>query len=257
LTTVYQYGDREAAIVAVRRMSRRLRGMVAADDKLAAAFQTALDGIVAEAAETDPSLPMLVGYVQSAIRQPALVSGSLDDRFDAFSFLADDLLALLSPIEVTGYGRWTARTVEMALMATLTSMSRVVTTSVPDTRAHAISVAVRILDEFWDIVDALDTVAAAFDAQDWDARYFSQSTTYTIAARLVTECIRYLLKSAYDLRVEKRFTLGNPTAPIVLAIKEYPGYEIDRALDLLIKANALSGNDILLIPAGREIVVYV
>ena len=261
MASVYQYGDREAAIVTLRRIStaidQRLSGMVAGDDTLAAEFQTAQQGIEDETALTDPSLQMLAGYLQSAIRQPSLIAGPLDDRFDAFSFLADDCLALLTSIEVTGYGRWQVKTVELALASVLTSMARVITTSVPDTRVHAIAVADRILTKFWDIVDALDTVAESFNAADWDARYFSQSTTYTIAARMIAECVRYLLKSAYDLRVEKRFTIRNATAPVVLAIEEYPNYEIERGMDLLIKANALTGDEILLLPVGREIVVYV
>lgn len=262
MTSVYQYGDREAAIVTLRRIvtaiGQRLSGMVARNDELSQEYQAALAGIASEVTESEPSLGLLAGYLQSAIRQPALVGGLLlDDKLDAFALLADDCLAFVSVPEVTGYGRWTVRTVELALCAILTSMARVVTTSTPDSRAHAIAVAERLLVEFSDIVDALDTVAEAFNDQDWDKRYFSQTTTYTITADLIATCIRYLLKSAYDLKVEKKFTVQQPTAPVCLAITEYPGFEIERALDLLCRANALTGDEILLLAPGREIVVYI
>jgi hypothetical protein len=261
MSTIYQYGDQEAALVTLRRISSfielRLARLVSTDDALAAEFRVAQNGIAAESALTDPAFGVLAGYLQSAIRQPALVGVQLDDRFEAFSLLADDCIGLLADLEVTGYGRWIARTVQLSLSAILTSMSRIVTTSVPDSRAHAITVAVRMIDEFWDMVDALDTAAERFNNSDWDMRYFSQTTTYTRAAQLVAECVRYLLRSAYDLRIEKRYTLRQPTAPITIAIKEYPNQQIEAALDLLCKANALSGDDILLLPSGREIMVYV
>jgi hypothetical protein len=261
MTNVYQYGDRDAAIVTAQRVATaidlRLSRMVALDDKIAAEYQAAQSGLTYETGLTDPSLVIVAGYLQSAIRQPSLTAGILDERFEAFSSLIDDLLIILDGVEVSGYGRWQARTIELSLSAILTSLSRVVTTSTPDSRAHAITVAGRILDELWDIVDALDTTAARFDLQDWDARYFSQSRSYTIAAHLVAEAVRYLLRSAYDLQVEKRFTLRSPTAPVVLAIEQYPNQEIERALDLLCKANAIYGDEILVLPSGREIVVYV
>lgn len=232
--------------------------MVAGNDKLSQEYQAAIAGLAAEVSGSDPSLGVLAGYLQSIIRQPALAAGlALDDRFNAFALMVDDCLELVAVPEVTGYGRWTVRTVELALCAIMTSMARVVTTSTPDSRAHAIAVAERMLAEFADIVDALDTVAEAFSDEDWDARYFSQTTTYTISADLVSTCIRYLLRSAYDLKIEKRFTVRQPTAPICLAITEYPGFEIERALDLLCRANALTGDEILLLAPGREIVVYI
>lgn len=259
--SIYQYGDREAAIVTLRRIStfvdQRLAGLVAADDTLSGAFQAAQLGIETETSEDEPNLSVLAGYLQSAIRQPALAAGQLDDRMEAFSGLGEDCLSLLTGVEITGYGRWQTRAVELAIAAILSSMSRVITTSTPDSRSHAIVIACDLLDRFTDYVEALDTVATAFEDQEWDARYFSQTTSYTIAARLVSMCIRYMLKAAYDLRVEKRFTILEPTAPIVLAIKEYPGVDIERAYDLLIRANSLTGDEILLLEYGREIVVYI
>lgn len=261
MTSIYAYGDREAAIITLRRISTfidsRLSGLVAADDELAAAYQTAQAGIAAETAETEPSLVVLAGYLQSAIRQPALAAGQLDDRLEAFAGLADDCLSILDVSETTGYSRWQVLTAELAIAAILTSMSRIITTSTPDSRAHAITTAADLLTRFTDYVEALDTISRAFEALDLDARYFSQSTTYTIAARLVATCVRYLLKAAYDLRVEKRFTVREPTAPIVLAIREYPNVEIEPAMDLLIRANALTGDEILLLEPGREIVIYI
>jgi hypothetical protein len=262
MTSIYQYGDRDAAIVTIRRISTfirlRLEKLTSKDNDIAAAFQAAMTGLDIETSEDDPSLGVLVGYLQAAIRQPALEVGfQLDDRFDAFSFLADDCLSLLDGSEITGYRRWQTKAVELTLCAVVGAMARVITTSTPDTRAHSMTIAGRLIDEFADIVDALDTVAEEFENQDWEARYFSQTGSFTVMHKLVASCLRFLLMSAYDLKIEKRYKVKQPTTPIEIAIKEYSNYEIEEGLDLFIKANALSGDEILLLPSGREIVIYV
>jgi len=261
MPNVYQYGDREFGVATIRRLATladiHLSGLCSGDDEIVSAVQAALDGLDSEASLDDPSLGVLAGYLQAAIEKPAAVAGELNDRVTAYTGLADACLAMLDDTEITGAGRFRSAAVEVAVAAVLCGLARVVTTSTPDTRAHAIDLAGTLLDLFSDIVEALDTIQEAFEDQDWDARYFSQTATYTIAIELMATCVRYLLRSAYDLKIEKRWILREPTAPIVIAIQEYSSQEIDKALDLLCRANALTGAEILLLPAGREIVVYV
>lgn len=261
MTNPYQYGDREYGIDTVKRIAAlsatRLHQLSDLDDDIAAAVQAARDGLDGEAALDEPSLGLLAGYLQTMIERPALAGGDTDDRIEAYTGLATDCLALLTGIEITGAGRFRAAAVELALSAVLVGLARIVTTSTAETRAHAIAIAGTVLDTTTDIVDGLDTVAESFDDLEWDSRYFSQTATYTIAAKLVTACVRYELRAAYDLRVEKRFTLSKPTAPIVIAIQEYGDVAPEVALDLLVRANSLSGFDIFLLPAGSEVVVYV
>ena len=261
MSNPYQYGDQEYGIDTVKRIAAlsamRLRPLSDLDDDIAAAVQTAWVGITGEAALEDPSLGLLAGYLQAMIERPALAGGDTDDRLEAYTGLAADCLALLTGIEITGAGRFRAAAVELALSAVLVGLARIVTTSTAETRAHAIAIAGTLLDTTADIVDGLDAVSEAFDDHEWDTRYFSQTSTYSIAANLVATCVRYELRAAYDLRVEKRFTLSKPTAPITIAIQEYGDVAPEIALDLIVRANALSGFDILLLPAGREVVVYV
>lgn len=262
MVQIFNYGDREAALFTMRRISTMIEsdlgGMVVLDDTLASEFKTALAGIETEAASDEPSLTVLAGYVQSAIRQPALASGlELDDRLEAFTTLSDDVLALLIGNVPGGYGRWVFRAVELVECAIFTSLARVVTTSTPSSRSHAVLTAESLLTEFSDVVDALDTAASEFDDLNWDLRCFSQTSAYTVISTLVSRCVAYLMRLAYDLKIEKRFTLKRPTGVISLAIEHYPDIDVDKACDLIIKANELSGDEILLMASGREIVVYV
>jgi hypothetical protein len=57
--------------------------------------------------------------------------------------------------------------------------------------------------------------------------------------------------------VEKRFKLSLPRAPIEIVITEYGSLgENDAYLDEFISANDLSSYEILMLPAGREVVTY-
>jgi hypothetical protein len=258
---IYQYGDRELGIATIQRLSTlaqlHLGCLYSTDDEITASVQAASDGLDAEVIVDDPSLAVLAGYLQAIIQQPSAVAGELDDRVLAYTGLADECLVLLDDTEITGAGRFRTAAIEVAVSALFCGLALVVTTSTPETRTAAIDLAGTVLALFEDCVEALDGIQKAFEDSDWDARYFSQTATYSITANLVATCVRYLLRSAYDLKIEKRFTLREPTAPIMLAIAEYATQDIDKAFSLFVRANALTGDEILLLPAGREVVVYV
>jgi prophage DNA circulation protein len=63
-----------------------------------------------------------------------------------------------------------------------------------------------------------------------------------------------LINQAYNLRTERRITLATERTPLDL-VAEFYGGSIDE-LDDFIKTNGLQGDEIILIPAGREVVYY-
>lgn len=259
---VGEYGDRAAAVNILTRIATAaqlgLESLTFGADEIAGMVQTARDGFDEEAAETTPDLVILAGYVQSIIERPSLVTTvALDDRFEAYSDLSTELLALLDDITIDGPGFNRALCVELAFSSVLYGLAVIVQTGQPDTRSHALSVAWDLLSLFETAVEALDTAQEAFEDQPMDSRYFSQTATYTVASNLVVNCVKYLLISAYNLKIEKRFTLKKREAPVMIAISEYGDMSIDDAFDLFIKANSLSGIELLLLEAGREVVVYV
>jgi hypothetical protein len=71
-----------------------------------------------------------------------------------------------------------------------------------------------------------------------------------------------LLASAFNLRTERRITLDVETTPLNLIAQFYGTSplevpDLDAALDEIISSNGLIGEEIFLIPAGREVVYYV
>lgn len=70
-----------------------------------------------------------------------------------------------------------------------------------------------------------------------------------------------LLSRAFNLRTERRITLDVETTPLNLIAQFYGTSplevpDIDAALDEIIATNGLIGEEIFLIPAGREVVYY-
>ncbi|MEE8206711.1 MAG: hypothetical protein V3T82_07160, partial [Nitrospinaceae bacterium] len=87
--------------------------------------------------------------------------------------------------------------------------------------------------------------------------YFSQSRSFVDAARMSALAMAFLLKSTFDLSAEKRITLTQAENPVMIALREYEGPgDSDSNIDLFYSSNNLTGQETLLLPVGKEIVVY-
>ena len=87
--------------------------------------------------------------------------------------------------------------------------------------------------------------------------YIPMASTYPDLMELLRLLIEYLLSIIYDLKTEICFTLKAERAPIAIAIDYYgpKGWD-DSFLDLFIASNGLYGDQINLLPAGFEVVIY-
>jgi hypothetical protein len=68
-----------------------------------------------------------------------------------------------------------------------------------------------------------------------------------------------LLEKSFALRAARRVTLTRDCTPLDLVwelMKPASGDDLEAALDQLIKQNKLGGDDLLMIPAGREVAYY-
>ena len=124
-------------------------------------------------------------------------------------------------------------------------------------RGYAVSAMENITDRFNSTTAALDEIQDTFSGLDIDLQYFSESQSYTSLVNLFTLALQYLISQFFNLKVEKRFTLKVPRSPIKLTIDEYGEFgDNDFYYNLFLKSNKLSGNHIVLLPAGFEVVVY-
>lgn len=200
----------------------------------------------------------LAGQVQNLVQFPALVSDDIDARLNAYSGFIAEALNISTGDDLTNRGKNVVSIQEVALTAAIIATASVVITGDLKTRKQAIESIESISALFVDITDGLDDIQEAFKDNDIDIQYFSQSSSFSDASIIVAQASAYLLKRSFDLAIERRFTIERPRAPIEITITEYGDLGADDAnLDLFIAANSLKNIDILILPAGREVVVYV
>lgn len=110
-------------------------------------------------------------------------------------------------------------------------------------------------------VDASDTISATVDAGLAALEALERSAPgfvfspelQAMIAKLKAQALGYLQESSYTLPTERIYTTVGERDPLTLAFELYGTIE---ALDRLIADNALAGDEILVIPGGREIRYY-
>ena len=208
----------------------------------------------------------LAGQLQNLLEYPALATNDVESRLDAYDELINQLVDNLpgganDPFADSSGSvvkKNSALTQELGMNAALVGIGTSVTTGKLKTRVQSVDTASRINDSLTRILNGLDAIQEDSLLEDIDNQYISNQQSLTDATGLIGEATRYLLISSFDLKVERRFTLEKPRAPIEITITEYGDLgENDENLDLFIESNQLTGKDILLLPAGKEVVVYI
>jgi prophage DNA circulation protein len=242
---------------AVSKVDNNLKLLYENNDAIAADVAAIKRGITdtLDQAVLDPIV--LAGQVQQFVQ---LASRSISDISTRLA-VYEHIVTGLSAIDVglaDSEGKNSVSIIEIFMAAVAVVNAEVVSTGELQTQAQATEFANRINDTFQTITDYLDEVQSAFDDTDVDLQYFSQSQSYPDTYRITAQGIAYLLTSALDLATEKAFTLEKPRCPIEITVTEYGGLgDNDENLDFFIETNSLTGSDILLLPAGREVKVYV
>ncbi len=199
----------------------------------------------------------LAGQMQTLVTLPVMAIRDVRRRLSLYDNLIADIIEL-NPSGITPEDRNIAAVQELALTACLVAQAEISISGDLDTRNQAIEATETVSDAFMAITDGLDATQEAFISQAIDLQYFSQSASFSDASVIVSLAMTFLLMSAFDLATEKRFILKTSRAPIEIAITEYGTLGLgDMNFDLLIASNNLKDQDILILPAGQEVVVYV
>jgi hypothetical protein len=199
----------------------------------------------------------IAGQVQALIALPNLVVNDLTTKIDTYSNFANRILQG-SPETATPAEINTAAIQELALTAAIGSVGVASVSSELISRQDVINVTEANLTLFTTITDGLDDIQELYDDELLSRSYFSQSETYPDAALMVAITVAYLIRSAFDLAIEKKITLSEPWNPVFLAMQEYGGTgEGDSNINLFFDSNELTGDECYLLPVGKEVVVYV
>lgn len=211
-------------------------------------------------------LQALAGQIQNLIEIPLLVNNDIDSRLDTYNDLINGYFGILpgtenSTIAATaelGAQKNALSVDELALSASIVALAQIIITGELQTRTQALAATARFGNLFFEITNQLEQKQEEFADDDIDEQYFSQSQSYTDAYLLLMATAQYLMSSIYNLNIEKRFIIQEPRAPIEITISEYGDLgDNDSNLDLFIRTNSLKGPELLLLPRGKEVVIYV
>lgn len=201
---------------------------------------------------------LVLGVVQSATLNVVSLASALDTlvnlpgavltdaraRFDYFEKLINGAVALNSN------GVNAAAVHELVATSGIAGMAQAVVASAPATRESAVQYLERVQAAFATVTRNLDAAQELYEDKPIDQQYFSQSNSFTDTAELLRRVQELLLRRSFDLAAAKRITLRRGRCPVEIALTE----RMD--LDAFIAANALKGNDILMLQPGRQVVVY-
>jgi len=203
------------------------------------------------------NIAALAGQIQSLVELPGLIQMDIKSKIKAYKEMATGILNL-SPDGTDKSSKNIVLVQEIFLSSVSASMADTITTAEYSTRSQVIEVIEDILELYNNIAEGLDAVMNSFSSNDFDLQYYSQSESFSSAMILLANMIAYLLRVSFDLKVEKTIRLDIDKSPIRIVIEQYGELgENDILLDMFISANKLKGNDIFIIPSGREVVVYV
>lgn len=234
-------------------------------DEIYALQNATQNGIIDTLNNTLLPLESLGGQIQNLVQFPVLATNDLNSRLDAYSNLTDGLFTLLPGGEAQAVSS-TAKpdglknnvaTIQLAQNAGIVAFSQIAVTSSLSTRLEALETAQTLADNFNAVMETLESAQELAEIQNIDHQFFAQSQSFGVMAQLTNKSIKYLQRIAYDLKVERRITLKKPRAVIELAVNEYGGFgENDSNVALFIETNKLKGDDVIMLPPGREVVIY-
>jgi prophage DNA circulation protein len=234
-------------------------------DSIDDAFRAIQDGIQDTLNATVLQVEALAGQIQGLIQTPLFASNDIGDRLNTYDDLTERFAETLpggsestTPSTATADERKNQIAVsEVSMVAGLGALGQIVTSGTLQTKAQTVEAAEQVLTTYNTILSSLEAQQDLFQDVLAPEQFFVQTESYVNALALLGSIFEYLQTVAFDLAVEKRFILDRPRAPIEIAITEYGGPgEDDANINLFYESNQLSGGDNLILPAGREVVVY-
>ena len=206
---------------------------------------------------TKPDMMVLGGQIHALLNQPSSRLNTLTKQLQQYALFVKDMSTLpgrvLTDAEVNA-----SALRELCAGAALAAMTGFITAGGLRTKSQALSASNLLLDTYRDMTLGLDKAQKASEGNTFAKQYFSQSETWGELSRLIALTVNFVLGQISQIAAEKWITITSPRSPIEVAAREYKGLGLDDGnFDLFIESNALKGHEILSLPVGRRVVVYV
>jgi prophage DNA circulation protein len=206
------------------------------------------------------SLITIAQQCQALLAAPGAVIGGINQQIQMIGGMFTSLFAASpTPTTTTPSDKNAVAATEMIACACLMGMCNAVATGTITTRVQAVQAISDLTTWLAYMRDSLDARQAAFSGMRADLQYFSQSQAYADAMLMVALTQKYLQWLLFDLKASKTWTLQTGRATMEISMSEYgvPGQTWnDYWYFFFCDTNNLHGNDILWLPAGRKVSVY-
>lgn len=210
-------------------------------------------------------LVSLTGQIQTLMQSPEIVAEDLNQAIGALQSMVVNVLSTLpvaTPADPANsiVSRNKVAAIESVALAILGGAAQSAANATLTTRLQAVSAIQGLATMLDTVTNSLDVSQAYYDGIRLDGQYFSQSKSYANATTLTAETQAYLTELSFSLKSVKTYALQSGRASMEIAMAEYgiPGVPWnDAAYQLFIDSNNLIGQDVLWLPAGRQVVIYV
>ena len=191
------------------------------------------------------------------ITTPVDASTDFTSRYSAYSKFSNGIMSM-SPSGSSPEDFNTVLVQEIGSTACLAAIAKIMVTSDFKTRTDIVVAMDNMTTIFNNVINTLESVQDQFKTEDIDLQYFSQSTAYASLQKLFMLTMRYLISQFFNMKSEKRFTLKSDRSPIEITVSEYGDMGVNDAnYELFLLSNHLSEMNVLILPAGTEVVTYV
>lgn len=223
-----------------------LQGVADAQDSVSQQFNAIYDSITTgiDILVSDP-LTLAFQTVQ-LIQAPARAATSILARLSAYRNLVDIILGIDADDDgIKSSNKFHSNDIFASTYVTGSIVSAV--DNEFSFRGDAISAAEAILQQFAEVTDWRDRNYDLIGQIDTGELYQALKNAASLAAG-------YLVQVSFQLQQERSIVLDRPRTIIDLTAQLYG--VVDDKIDFLISTNDLSGTEIKLLPAGREILYY-
>jgi len=204
----------------------------------------------------------LASLLQQTIQIPMLATRDLWHRLNACKSLAKDIFTGHTedwdPLNIHKDADYNSAAMqELALSSVIANFATLAITSDIKTKVDAIALIEEIEDMIASVAEHLDVFQKGLQNALIKDQYFAQEGSYNDMLSMISKAKEFLIDTALNLKIEKKFTLKQDSTVIEQVLQWYGKDNISENTSFFIETNNIMGDELFVIPAGREISIYV
>lgn len=246
---------------AVDNVQAFLRPLIEGEADAIAIFDATYTSIKGNIDDLVDDATTLARQTATLIALPAKTSTKVSDVISIYKLMIDSVTPTHASLEKNNDGRNQSINAAFFGGVGVSAITTNIITNEFETTSKALKSVEDIQEVYNNYRDSIDDIQESFnDAPSLADRYIQDGTLSVPLNDLIQDTSGNVLSTALDLKKELRIILAEQTTALNIAIKYYPDDFINdeaKTTQFVISSNNLCCDELILIPTGREIVVYV